>query len=143
MTLEEIYKNEEISVRSYNVCRYNGLDTIGKLKEYYLKNHSFDNLRNCGRKSNEELIKICEKYEPLILSSTIEQNIPNPLEEIVSNLTRIQREVINNFIIVNTNSLSVRSKNAISIYLKSNFSVRNFAKKIFLVKYFKVGDIEN
>lgn len=143
MTIDEIYKNEEISVRSYNVCRYNGLDTIGKLKEYYLKNHSFDNLRNCGRKSNEELIKICEKYEPLILSSTIEQNIPNPLEEIVSNLTRIQREVINSFILVNTNSLSVRSKNAITQFLKYNFSVRNFTKKILLDKHFKVADIEN
>lgn len=143
MTIDEIYKNDKISVRSYNVCRYNGLDTIDKLKEYYLKNHSFKKLRNCGRKSNEELIEVCKKYQTTNSGNTTEQTSKNPLEEILSNLTRIQREVINNFIIVNTNSLSVRSKNAISIYLKSNFSVRNFAKKILLDKYFKVGDIEN
>lgn len=143
MTIYEIYKNEEISVRSYNVCRYNGLDTIDKLKEYYLKNHSFENLRNCGRKSNEELIKICERYKPRNFNSTIEEKPPNPLEEIIFNLTRTQREVINNFIIVNKNSLSVRSKNAITIYLKNNFSVRNFAEKILLNKSFKTEKIEN
>lgn len=142
MTIDEIYKNEEISVRSYNVCRYNGLDSIDKLKEYYLTNSSFEKLRNCGRRSNEELIEVCKKYQTNA-DNTTEQISKNLLEETLSNLTRIQREVINSFILVNANSLSVRSKNAISQFLKYNFSVRNFAEKILLDKYFKVVDIEN
>lgn len=143
MTIDEIYKNEEISVRSYNVCRYNGLDSIDKLIEYYLTNSSFEKLRNCGRRSNEELIEVCKKYKTTNADNTNEQTSKNPLEEILSNLTRIQREVINSFILVNANSLSVRSKNAISQFLKYNFSVRHFAEKILLDKYFKVVDIEN
>src|SRR5690554_856001 len=143
MTIDEIYKNEEISVRSYNVCRYNGLDSIDKLKEYYLTNSSFENLRNCGRRSNEELIEVCKKYKTTNADNTNEQTSKNPLEEILSNLTRIQREVISSFILVNTNSLSVRSKNAITQFLKYNFSVRNFTEKILLDKHFKVADIEN
>lgn len=143
MTIDEIYKNEEISVRSYNVCRYNGLDSVDKLIEYYLTNSSFEKLRNCGRKSNEELIEVCKKYQTTNTDITTEQTNKIPLKEILSNLTRIQREVINSFILVNANSLSVRSKNAISQFLKHNFNVRNFAEKLLLNKDFKIANIEN
>lgn len=143
MTIDEIYKNKEISVRSYNVCRYNGLDSIDKLKEYYLTNSSFEKLRNCGRRSNEELIKVCKKYQTLDANNTNEETSKNTLEEILKNLTRIQREIISNFILVNTNSLSVRNKNAISLFLKYNFSVRNFAEKILLNRNFNILNIDN
>ncbi|AQX08396.1 hypothetical protein [Elizabethkingia ursingii] len=143
MTIDEIYKNTDISVRSYNLCRYNNLNSLEKLLKYYNKHKSFKNLRNCGRKSNEELIEVCEKY--LIISYKNEgENIEEiPIEELLSKLTRIQREVINSFILVNTNSLSVRSKNAISQFLDDNFSVRNFVEKILLDKGFKVVSIDN
>lgn len=143
MTIEEIYYKEGISVRSYNLCKYNNLDTLEKLLDYYIANYTFENLRNCGCKSNEELIEVCKKYQSTYANNTTEQTDKNPLEEILKNLTRIQREVINSFIHVNTNSLSVRSKNAICAFLENNFSVRNFAEKILLVKKFKVEDIEN
>lgn len=143
MTIDEIFDNEEISVRSYNVCRYNGLDSIDKLKEYYLKNSSFENLRNCGRRSSEELIEVCKKYLTTNADNTTEQTNKNPLEEILANLTRIQREVINSFILVNVNSLSVRSKNALSKFLEGNFSIRNFSEKILLNKKFTIANIEN
>ena len=61
MTIDEIYNNQEIKVRSYNVCIHNGLNTITELIEYYLKHHNFYKLRNCGQWTNEELIKICNK----------------------------------------------------------------------------------
>lgn len=143
MTIDEIYENGELSLRSYNICRYNGLDSIDKLKEYYLINHSFDILRNCGRRSNNELIKICKQYQTTTINRTIEQTAENPLKEILNDLTRTQREVINSFIFVNTNSLNVRSKNAISRFLEYNFSIRNFTEKILLNKCFNIADIEN
>ena len=34
MTIDELYYKEDLSVRSYNICRFNGLDSIDKLKEY-------------------------------------------------------------------------------------------------------------
>lgn len=132
MTIDYIYKKEEISVRSYHVCKYNKLNSVNDLKEYYFKHKSFDKLRNCGRKSNEELIEICNKYQGEHFEN-IETEIKkeNPLKTIISDLTRVQREVINSFILVNTNSLSVRSKNAISLHLKKNFKIKNFAEKVF------------
>ncbi len=143
MTIDEIFMNKEISVRSYNVCRYYGLDSINKLKEYYLRNNSFEKLRNCGRRCNEELTEICKKYQTTTLNNPNEETDKNSLEEVIKNLTRIQREAIKSFILINTNSLSVRSKNAISQFLKHNFSIRNFANKILLNKHFKTSDIEN
>src|SRR5690554_4848654 len=116
MTIDEIYKKEEISIRSYHVCKYHELNSISDLKKYYYKNKSFEKLRYCGRKSNEELIEICNKYpDDYFENKEINVKEENPLKDIISNLTRVQREVINSFIFVNTNSLSVRSKNAISL----------------------------
>jgi hypothetical protein len=142
MTIYEIYKKEEISVRSYHVCKYSNLNTIKDLKEYLYKRKSFENLRNCGRKSSEELIEICNKYQGEYLENReIEIKKNNPLKTIISELTRVQREVINSFILVNTNSLTVRSKNAVSLHLRKNFKIKNFAERIFFnsvdVKHWK------
>lgn len=144
MTIDEIYKKKEISVRSYNVCKYNELHSVSDLKKYYYKNKSFEKLRNCGRKSNEELIEICNKYpDDYFDNKEIEAKKENPLKSIISNLTRVQREVINSFIFVNTNSLSVRSKNAISLHLKNNLKVKNFTEKVLLSESFNVQNIKN
>lgn len=144
MTIDEIYKNEEISVRSYHICKYNELNSISDLKKYYYKNKSFEKLRNCGRKSNEELIELCNKYpDEYFENKEIKVKEENPLKSIISNLSRVQREVINSFIFANTNSLSVRSKNAISLHLKNNFKVKNFAEKILLSESFNAQNIKN
>lgn len=144
MTIDEIYKKEEISVRSYHVCKHNELNSISDLKKYYYNNKSFEKLRNCGRKSNEELIEICNKYpDEYFENKEIEVKEENPLKSIISNLTRVQREVINSFIFVNTNSLSVRSKNAISLHLKNNLKVKNFTEKVLLSESFNVQNIKN
>ena len=144
MTIDEIYKKEEISVRSYHVCKYNNLDSVSDLKKYYYKNKSFAKLRNCGRKSNEELIDICYKYQDKdVENREIEIKKENPLKSIILNLTRVQREVINSFIFVNTNSLSVRSKNAISLHLKNNLKVKSFTEKILLSESFKIQNLNN
>ena len=144
MTIDKIYKNREISVRSYHVCKYNELNSIHDLKMYYYENKSFEKLRNCGKKSNEELIEICNNYpDDYIESKEIEVREENPLESIISNFTRVQREVVNSFIVINTNSLSVRSKNGVSMYLNGNFKIKNFAQKILFRENFTVNNIKN
>lgn len=59
MTIDEIYRTEKISVRSYHVCKSYSLNSVTDLKIYYYKYKSFFRLRNCGAKSNDELIKLC------------------------------------------------------------------------------------
>ena len=147
MTIDEIYKKGNLSIRSYHVCKYNNIETIYDLKGYFVKNKSFTKFRNCGRKSDEELIKLCNSYYlegiDSIDNETQELISENPLKKIVAELTRTQREVINSFILVNTNSLSVRSKNAILLHLKGNLKIKNFAEKILLSDSFDVKNIKN
>lgn len=147
MTIDEIYKEGNLSIRSYHVCKYNNIETIYDLKEYFVKNKSFTKFRNCGRKSDEELIKLCNSYYlegiDSIYNETEELILENPLKKIVTELTRTQREVINSFILVNTNSLSVRSKNAVTLHLKGNLKIKNFAGKILLSDSFNVKNIKN
>jgi hypothetical protein len=103
--------------------------------------------RNCGRKSDEELIKLCNSYYlegvDLFDNEIQEKVLENPIKKIISELTRIQREVINSFILVNTNSLSVRSKNGISLHLNGNLKIKNFAEQILISDSFTVRKINN
>lgn len=132
MTLEELRSIENLSVRSFNICRYSNLNTLSDILAYYNKHKSFINLRNCGRRSSEELISLCKKHK----------TYKDPLEEILPTLTRVQRSVINSFIAVNTEDLSVRSRNAISLYLNNNLKIKHFAEKIFS-ESFNVNNIKN
>ncbi|WP_291102210.1 MULTISPECIES: hypothetical protein [unclassified Flavobacterium] len=145
MTIDEIYKNENISVRSYNVCRYNGLETLKEIIEFYRENRSFNKLRNCGKRSNEELTELYSKYKNIDFGfeENFQFKIENKFKIIISELSRNQREVINSFIQVNTNSLSIRSQNAIKALLEDNLKIKNFADKILFADNFDVKKIRN
>lgn len=147
MTIDEIYKKGNLSIRSYHVCKYNDIETIFDLKKYFIKYKSFLKFRNCGRKSDEELIKLCNSYYLEGVDSfgneIPEKVLENPIKKIINGLTRVQREVINSFILVNTNSLSVRSKNGISLHLNGNLKIKNFAEQILISDNFTVKKIKN
>ncbi len=144
ITIEEIYNASEISIRSYNVCTNNDINTVSKLIEVYYKHGSFEHFRNCGVKTNLELIEICEKYNnKYIYELQNEQPVISPIEEMLNGLTRTQREVINSYINIQINDLSVRSRNAISAFLEHNFNVKHFTKMLLLPSDFVLTDIQN
>ncbi|WP_406844048.1 DNA-directed RNA polymerase subunit alpha C-terminal domain-containing protein [Flavobacterium soyae] len=145
MTIDEIYKNENLSVRSYHACKYSGLDTLGDIIKFYQENSSFDKLRNCGKKSNEELIELYNKYKntDFGFDEIYQVKIEDKCKTIISELSRNQREVINSFIQINTNSLSIRSQNAIKAFLEDNLKIKNFADKILFADGFDIKKIRN
>ena len=138
MTIEKLFKKEKINVRLYNICTKHKFESIDHLKEYYLEYKTFLNLDDCGYKSNEELIELCINYEEI----SFENEEDNHPKSIVSKLTQDQREAINNFIYVNSKKLTVRSKNRLSLYLKGNFNIENFAEKILFDEYFDAINIQ-
>jgi hypothetical protein len=144
MTIEEIYYSEDISVRSFNVCNDNDLKDLSAILKHYRKNRTFDNLRNCGIKSNEELTALCLKYidyDSNHLSEPV--NTEKQLIKTLTNFTRIQREIVNSFIEINTNNLSNRSKNAITSFLNGNLKIRNISDRILANDKFNFQDIKN
>lgn len=131
MTINEIYNSGEIGTRSFNVCNDNGITDLYAILNHFRKYKTFDNLRNCGKKSNNELIKLSLKHigwNSLPENEFITQE--SPILNVISNLDRNQRDIINSFIEINVNSLPVRSSNAIKSFLNNNLKIRNFKERI-------------
>lgn len=70
-TLEELYLARMLSVRSFNCCRYSGIISLYDAIQYQ-QTSSFQNIRNCGRKSCEELEDMCESFSYLFSENTDE-----------------------------------------------------------------------
>lgn len=144
MTIEKIYYSEDISVRSFNVCNDNDLKDLNAILKHYCEHKTFGNLRNCGRKSNEELTALCLKY-----IDYDSDHFPEPLKpekkliSTINNFTRTQREIVNSFIEINKNGLSNRSKNAITSFLNGNLKIRNITERILTNDRFNFQDIKN
>jgi len=144
MKIEEIYHSEDISVRSFNVCKDNDLNDLTAILKHYRKYSTFGNLRNCGRKSNEDLKALCLKYSENGSNQFSEYiNPENKLITTIANLTRFHRDIVNSFIEINANNLSNRSKNAIISFLNKNIKIRNISERILNNDRFNFQDIKN
>jgi len=144
MTIEEIYYSEDISVRSFNVCNDNDLKDLNAILKHYREHKTFGNLRNCGKKSNEELTELCMKYIDYGGSQIVEPTKPEKqLITTISSFNRTQREIVNSFIEINSNNLSNRSKNAITSFLNGNLKIRNISERILTNDRFNFQDIKN
>jgi len=145
MTLKEIYSNDEISARAYNTCIDNKIETISELREIYSNYGSFKPIRNCGEKTNLELISICLKYfddnETEVLKDLNSNEVPIPI--MITSLNQNQQNLINNFIIENYSKLSHRTKNGLGTYLEGEISLNGFSVNIFSKQSFKPSNLTN
>jgi hypothetical protein len=53
---------ENLSERTKNVCVEGSLDTLFKILYYFLERNTFRDIRNCGLKTDMELISLSKKY---------------------------------------------------------------------------------
>jgi len=60
--IEELQKIDNLSERTKNVCFEDSLDTLYKILSYYRENGTFRKIRNCGLKTDLELINLSERY---------------------------------------------------------------------------------
>jgi hypothetical protein len=147
----------KLSNRSKNSLRFylrGNLDIENVLNKIIL-NSSFNtsNLKNIG------FISISEINEFIIKIKIISENITNELDsknisdnnlrkkiniqDQISKLTRIQREIINSFIEINFNNLTNRSKNALNTFLNGNLKIRNLSEMVFSNGRFNIQNIKN
>ena len=61
-SIKQLDISNNISERAKTVCENASFKYLGDILEYYHNNLSFKKLRNCGTKTNNELIKICENH---------------------------------------------------------------------------------
>jgi len=78
-----------ISIRAYNVCLYNELSTFESLRQYYKMHGTFSKFRNCGLKTNKELIDFCKAN---IDSVSKDEQLQEPF--LIENFNKLQKRVI-------------------------------------------------
>lgn len=114
-TLEELSSEEFLSVRTINICRYAELTNLSLILKYYNAKGSFLHIKNCGRKSNKELIDLCEKHNAL--SSITADNL-------IMNISDIPLDIL-----AKENSMEIRTVNVCKENkLKSLKSILNYYK---------------
>ncbi len=141
ISLKELTELENLSVRSLNVCELNGLNDLLGILNYYWENNNFLGLRNCGQKSNTELIELCKKYDEFAIKP-IKEKPKNPIEKQIDSLTVRQKKVLNNLLESQASNLSVRSLNAIEKVSDSNITIRGL-KEILINPNYDLGKIKN
>ena len=123
ISLKKLAELENLSIRTVHVCEGGYLYDIKAILNYFWKKNDFLHLRNCGQKSNTELIELCEKYKDFTLKP--EETTPkNPIEDLINSLTVRQKKILNNLINSQLANLSVRSFNCIDKYSNSNYSIK-------------------
>ncbi len=129
LSLEELAKIENLSVRAYHVCEGGRLLNLLEILTFYWENDGFRKLRNCGSRSNEDLIELCKKYQGLIDQpiKSIEINKPENLtEKKILSLSARQKKILNNIIESLISELSVRAANSLETHLNSDYSIKAF-----------------
>lgn len=110
-TTKELFNLGLISVRAFNVCCYNKINTVETILLTGKK--EFFNFRNCGKKTAEELEKIQKKYQHL-LSNQSNKVLDNPIENKFIKkyefLTPQQSFQLNDWIQIQFDKLNVRTK---------------------------------
>jgi hypothetical protein len=123
ISLDKLTEIENLSVRSSNVCELNGLNDLTSILAYFRKNSDFLALRNCGQKSNTELVELCGRYESFTVE-TIKATPEYPLKKKLENLTARQKQILNNVINSQLNELSNRANNVLKVFTNSNTSLK-------------------
>jgi hypothetical protein len=149
ISLLELIEIEGMSIRSSNICRSLGLDSLSKLISYYQKTETFLKIRNCGLKTEIELIKICKKYiginKASIADNTIEEYNPRTSIQIptfelqlkhetaekIEKFTPFKRSVLNHHIEYQLLQLNVRARNGIFNLFQKKPSPTEIVDKIY------------
>lgn len=145
ISLDKLRTDEDLSHRSYNVCLFHKYITLYDIIIHYQEKGSFNTLRNSGQKTNDELIKICNKYLKQTTNGSVNKSYVecNELEDNIINLTEVQKFVLNNLITIKINNLSTRSQKALKEYLNGDLTISCIHKNILSNYPFNYNKISN
>lgn len=131
--LEELIDKEWLSVRSINICKDAGLISLNRILDFYSKKGSFMTIRNCGAKTDKELIEICKKYLTSIPVNGDSEQTESFLETINS-LTPFQKATLNRHFEYLLSNLNVRSYNGLAS-IQESLNPKDIFEKIFSERF--------
>jgi hypothetical protein len=133
ITLEYLFDVEYFTERGLNVCKNHELLTLKQILNHYKEYGTFQNIRNCGKKTNDELIEICEKYiDTISVNENTEQT--ESLLGIINSLTPFQKATLNRHFEYLVSNLNVRSYNGL-VSIQESLNPKDIFEKIFSEKF--------
>jgi hypothetical protein len=128
ISLEELTYRDWLSVRAINICQKFGLLSLTQILTYYQKNGSFLKLQNCGKKTEDELTALCEKYKEQRIALEVKDK--ENTFALINELNPLKRSTLNRHIEYLISNLSVRAENGIRNISKSG-SIREILEVIY------------
>lgn len=113
LSLKEIAKRESMSVRAFNVCVDNGIEFFSQLLTIYRQSNSFVQFRNCGTKTEKELIEICKKYSSFNKHEEVPRETNDVTIEIADRLSLFKKNVLYRYLLNSFDNLAVRARNGL------------------------------
>lgn len=149
-TIKTLSVTEAMSVRATNICLYNNLNNLYLILDHYVSNGNFLDLRNCGKRTNMELVRISQKYihlyplpEPANNEPPDSVLLPPPVElPKKKQLSQLQKSILTNFIHIKIKLLSVRFYNALRYFLNGEVSFDSFDRQILSIPNIKIYNIK-
>ncbi len=120
--LKKLCDIEDLNTWAYNICLNNNLLDLKSILKYYWENKNFLKLKRIGEFINYKLIDVCKKYEIIALEKYNEDEID------LNNEKGYILDLFNEKLI---NDLSTRPRNALSRFLKRDYSIKNTYKLLF------------
>jgi len=84
--IEHLKRTEKLNPKSLNRCIENKLNDLQSIIIYFWENDDFLKLKNCGQKSNLELIELCRKYELTLRKSIVVLFGENPNKSFIQKI---------------------------------------------------------
>lgn len=140
MTINEIFLKNEITTQTYNTCLDNNIETLMELKQFYLTNGSFDQLKKCETKSKKELVELCFKNfdSDSVTIPKVGDYSNFDYYFFIKGFNQNQTDSLDSAMLVVLNKYSIRSINAISRIFCGDINADNFSKCIFKYNNFEM-----
>lgn len=135
-SINELKVLEGLSVRACNVCVNARLKNLSEIVSYYAEYGDFLRIRNCGKKTDNELASLCLKYRPMLNDipsyddleaedmAQVNKVAATPLES-VEQFSQSQVDVLNFYIIYSFLRLSKKTSNILRDILCNDLSLKN------------------
>lgn len=138
MTIQELNKTRHLSVRTFNVCKSNDLDTLDKILEYNRVGKSFRAFRNSGVGVEKELLSICKDYGSVQITNIHLSKPAPPIEiDLVETLASDRYTILNNYFVQLYQKQSNGIKTIIENFTNQEISVKNYYRR---TKAFSAND---
>ncbi len=119
MELKDLFNQKIINFKMYTVCFNNNILTQNQLLDYFNTNGNFLKFKNCGNKTNLELINFCDKINEAKVN----------ILDILNNINEEQKNKLDTYILQQFKKLNNRSQNGLNKLFSKSINIDSFVRK--------------